>query len=73
MGIPETDRKGGPASNLGFPEAGPDKVSPWETLEAGRYQPRRIRGSLRGRELGWTFVVPPGSGGTKTESGENGK
>jgi hypothetical protein len=25
---------------------------PWEMIEAGRYRPRRIRGSCRGRELG---------------------
>lgn len=25
---------------------------PWEMIEEGRYQPRRIRGSLLGRELG---------------------
>ncbi len=24
----------------------------WEQIEHGRYQPRRIRGSCRGRELG---------------------
>ena len=24
----------------------------WELIENGRYMPRRIRGSLRGRELG---------------------
>ena len=24
----------------------------WEMIETGRYQPRRIRGSLLGRELG---------------------
>jgi hypothetical protein len=24
----------------------------WEMIEAGRYRPRRIRGSCRGRELG---------------------
>jgi hypothetical protein len=24
----------------------------WELVEAGRYRPRRIRGSYRGRELG---------------------
>jgi hypothetical protein len=24
----------------------------WEQIEAGRYRPRRIRGSYRGRELG---------------------
>jgi len=25
---------------------------PWELIESGRYMPRRIRGSFRGRELG---------------------
>ncbi len=25
---------------------------PWQLIEAGRYMPRRIRGSFRGRELG---------------------
>jgi hypothetical protein len=25
---------------------------PWEMIEAGRFRPRRIRGSYRGRELG---------------------
>jgi len=29
-----------------------DDVSAWELLETGRYMPRRIRGSYRGRELG---------------------
>jgi hypothetical protein len=24
----------------------------WELIDAGRYRPRRIRGSYRGRELG---------------------
>ena len=27
-------------------------LQPWELVAAGRYMPRRIRGSLRGRELG---------------------
>jgi hypothetical protein len=27
-------------------------VAAWEQIEAGRYMPRRIRGSYRGRELG---------------------
>ena len=27
-------------------------VLAWEQIEAGRYMPRRIRGSYRGRELG---------------------
>jgi hypothetical protein len=30
----------------------PGKPMAWEALEAGRYRPRRIRGSLLGRELG---------------------
>lgn len=29
-----------------------NNVPAWEQIEAGRYRPRRIRGSLRGRELG---------------------
>ena len=52
MGMSETDPEDEILSNLGFAEDGPDKVAPWETLEFGRYQPRRIRGSFRGRELG---------------------
>ena len=31
------------------PEA---RVSAWEQIEAGRYMPRRTRGSFPGRELG---------------------
>jgi hypothetical protein len=27
-------------------------AAPWEEIESGRYMPRRIRGSYRGRELG---------------------
>jgi hypothetical protein len=32
----------------------PEAISPppWEMIEKGRYQPRRIRGSCVGRELG---------------------
>jgi hypothetical protein len=33
-------------------EAGPEEVPAWEQIEAGRYMPRRIRGSCRGRSLG---------------------
>jgi hypothetical protein len=29
-----------------------DMPPAWEMIEAGRYRPRRIRGSLLGRELG---------------------
>ena len=33
------------------PEAA-EKVAAWEMIEAGRFMPRRIRGSFPGRELG---------------------
>jgi hypothetical protein len=29
-----------------------EEVRAWEVVTAGRYMPRRIRGSYRGRELG---------------------
>jgi len=29
-----------------------EKPPAWEMIETGRYRPRRIRGSLLGRELG---------------------
>jgi hypothetical protein len=29
-----------------------EEARPWEMIGDGRYMPRRIRGSLRGRELG---------------------
>lgn len=30
----------------------PGEPAAWEQIETGRYMPRRIRGSYRGRELG---------------------
>ena len=33
-------------------DTGAPAVPAWEQIEAGRYMPRRIRGSYRGRELG---------------------
>jgi hypothetical protein len=33
-------------------EAGPEDVQAWQQIESGRYMPRRIRGSCRGRSLG---------------------
>ena len=30
----------------------PEKSAAWEKIAEGRYRPRRIRGSLLGRELG---------------------
>ena len=34
-----------------LPEPATDNP-PWELVDAGRYRPRRTRGSCRGRELG---------------------
>jgi hypothetical protein len=33
-------------------EAAPAEARAWEKVEAGRYMPRRIKGSCRGRALG---------------------
>jgi hypothetical protein len=45
----ETAREREEAIKLGIlPE---ENVSHWTEIEEGRYQPRRTRGSLRGREL----------------------
>jgi hypothetical protein len=33
-------------------ETGSEQVQAWEEIETGRYMPRRIRGSYRGRTLG---------------------
>jgi hypothetical protein len=34
------------------PEPAVEEPPAWEEIEPGRYQPRRIRGSCRGRALG---------------------
>lgn len=33
-------------------EAEPERLLAWEEIDVGRYMPRRIRGSNRGRALG---------------------
>jgi hypothetical protein len=33
-------------------EAGPEEAPAWEEVATGRYMPRRIRGSYKGRALG---------------------
>jgi hypothetical protein len=33
-------------------EAGQGEVSAWEEIDTGRYMPRRIKGSCKGRALG---------------------
>ena len=35
-----------------FDFADDQSIPAWEQIEAGRYMPRRIRGSFRGRNLG---------------------
>jgi hypothetical protein len=40
------------ATPLPAADAGAESSPPWEQIENGRYMPRRIRGSCRGRELG---------------------
>ncbi len=35
-----------------LPEAEAENAVAWELIDTGRYMPRRIRGSCRGRELG---------------------
>jgi hypothetical protein len=46
--------RGGPeaSTTLRSPEAVAPIAPAWEQVEAGRYMPRRIRGSFPGRELG---------------------
>ncbi len=41
-------------TNEPIPGAAPekDKAAAWEEVAAGRFRPRRIRGSCQGRELG---------------------
>jgi len=47
------DEGGGIESTPHFSDdAGPDEVQAWEEVETGRYMPRRIRGSYKGRALG---------------------
>ena len=33
-------------------EPAPDEVQAWQEVESGRYMPRRIKGSCKGRALG---------------------
>jgi len=45
----------GPDGSTALPaisEGGEEAARPWEEIESGRYMPRRIRGSCRGRVLG---------------------
>jgi len=51
--LPSRDQGGETDSNRELAEeTRPEDVQAWEQIEAGRYMPRRIRGSCRGRTLG---------------------
>jgi hypothetical protein len=49
----ELPREAEPATAGQFTgEAGPGEARAWEEVSAGRYMPRRIKGSYKGRALG---------------------
>ena len=53
MRADKTDRDAEVPLTRRSPSAAAEGDAPaWEMIEAGRYMPRRIRGSFRGRELG---------------------
>jgi len=41
-----------PADEVPIGDEAPEEIRAWEEIEAGRYMPRRIRGSYRGGQLG---------------------
>jgi hypothetical protein len=41
-----------PATAAQFADGGPGEFPAWEEVDAGRYMPRRTRGSCKGRALG---------------------
>jgi hypothetical protein len=50
---PELPREGEPGTAGQFTgEAPADESAAWEEVAAGRYMPRRTRGSFKGRALG---------------------
>ena len=46
------DRAEGPTAAQFAVEAEPEELRAWEQVEEGRYMPRRIKGSCKGRALG---------------------
>jgi hypothetical protein len=47
-----SDNPGGPDGPHFSAEVDPAEVAAWTEIEDGRYMPRRVRGSFRGRALG---------------------
>ena len=52
MGIVKTHQEPEKPADVRVAQDGAERVPAWEEIETGRYRPRRIRGSFRGRELG---------------------
>ena len=52
MSLKKSMKHKGNAGTLSYLPEEEDSVPAWELIDTGRYMPRRIRGSLRGRELG---------------------
>jgi len=48
----DTNQTNDDVDNIHGDATTPDAVPAWELIDTGRYRPRRIRGSYRGRELG---------------------
>lgn len=47
-----TDQKPSDAQERATNQPAGDEVAAWEEIEAGRFMPRRVRGSCRGLALG---------------------
>ncbi len=52
MSLSKSEVVQGPLPTSLQAEAGLENSPAWEQIDVGRYRPRRIRGSFRGRELG---------------------
>ena len=48
----ETERSQDESAPHFVDDAGQGEVQAWEEIDTGRYMPRRIRGSYKGRALG---------------------
>ena len=49
---PNRDNLSGPDGPHFCAEVDPAEVAAWTEIEAGRFMPRRVRGSFQGRALG---------------------
>jgi len=49
---PNTNNLSGPDSPHFRADGDPAEIAAWTEIEAGRFMPRRVRGSFQGRALG---------------------